>query len=69
MDQDTDRLIQVVHYHNNPTEFHSIPFRFAAIKVITEFINSLSSQIFIDICKYRVNHSKRQKRDYKREQA
>ncbi|GAA5807685.1 hypothetical protein MFLAVUS_001059 [Mucor flavus] len=32
MDQDNDRLIQVVHYHNNPTEFHGIPFRFVAIK-------------------------------------
>ncbi|KAI7896456.1 uncharacterized protein EV154DRAFT_239233 [Mucor mucedo] len=32
MDQDTDRLIQVVHYHKNPTEFHGIPFRFVAIK-------------------------------------
>lgn len=33
MNQDTDRLIQVVHYHKNPTEFHGIPFRFVAIKV------------------------------------
>ncbi|KAI8991002.1 hypothetical protein BDF20DRAFT_903898 [Mycotypha africana] len=32
MNQDTDRLIQVVHYHNYPTHFHSIPFRFVAIK-------------------------------------
>ncbi|CAO3694083.1 unnamed protein product [Rhizopus stolonifer] len=32
MDLDTDRLINVVHYHNKPTELHSIPFRFVAIK-------------------------------------
>lgn len=32
MNQDEDRLIQVVHYHNHPSEFHSIPFRFVAIK-------------------------------------
>lgn len=32
MNLDTDRLIQVVHYHNHPSQFHSIPFRFAAIK-------------------------------------
>ncbi|KAI8330654.1 hypothetical protein EDC96DRAFT_452112 [Choanephora cucurbitarum] len=32
MDLDTDRLIQVVHYHDHPTSFHSIPFRFVAIK-------------------------------------
>ncbi|KAI7906203.1 uncharacterized protein BX663DRAFT_499233 [Cokeromyces recurvatus] len=32
MDLDSDRLIQVVHYHKHPTDFHSIPFRFVAIK-------------------------------------
>ncbi|CAO0793297.1 unnamed protein product [Mucor circinelloides] len=32
MNQDEDRLIQVVHYHNRPSDFHSIPFRFVAIK-------------------------------------
>ncbi|CAO3657616.1 unnamed protein product [Mucor hiemalis] len=32
MNQDTDRLIQVVHYYNNPNDFHGIPFRFVAIK-------------------------------------
>lgn len=32
MNLDTDRLVQVVHYHNHPSNFHSIPFRFAAIK-------------------------------------
>ncbi|KAI8640264.1 hypothetical protein BD408DRAFT_348306 [Parasitella parasitica] len=32
MNLDEDRLIQVVHYHNQPTKFHSIPFRFVAIK-------------------------------------
>lgn len=32
MNLDTDRLIQVVHYHNHPSQFHGIPFRFAAIK-------------------------------------
>lgn len=32
MDLDSDRLIQVVHYHNNVTDFHGIPFRFVAKK-------------------------------------
>ncbi|KAG1172248.1 hypothetical protein G6F70_001903 [Rhizopus microsporus] len=32
MNLDTDRLVQVVHYHNKPTELHSAPFRFVAIK-------------------------------------
>lgn len=32
MNLDEDRLVQVVHYHNHPTDFHSIPFRFVAIK-------------------------------------
>ncbi|RCH93495.1 hypothetical protein CU098_000880, partial [Rhizopus stolonifer] len=32
MDYDSDRLVQVVHYHERPTSFHSIPFRFVAIK-------------------------------------
>lgn len=32
MNQDTDRIVQVVHYHNSPTELHGIPFRFVAIK-------------------------------------
>lgn len=36
MNQDTDRLIQVVHYYNNPNDFHGIPFRFVAIKVSVE---------------------------------
>lgn len=40
MNQDTDRLIQVVHYYNTPNDFHGIPFRFVAIKV------SLQSRIW-----------------------
>ncbi|KAI8347676.1 hypothetical protein BD560DRAFT_493139 [Blakeslea trispora] len=32
MDLDSDRLVQVVHYHDHPTRLHSIPFRFVAIK-------------------------------------
>ncbi|EIE78675.1 hypothetical protein RO3G_03379 [Rhizopus delemar RA 99-880] len=32
MNLDTDRLVNVVHYHNRPTGLHSIPFRFVAIK-------------------------------------
>ncbi|KAI8886846.1 cysteine proteinase [Backusella circina FSU 941] len=32
MNVDTDRLIQVVHYHNKPNKRYGIPFRFVAIK-------------------------------------
>lgn len=67
MNQDTDRLIQVVHYYNTPNDFHGIPFRFVAIKV------SLQSRIktahALIICSNtRVNHLKKLKRDYKRGQ-
>lgn len=30
MDQDNDRLIQVVHYHKDPARLHGVPFRFVA---------------------------------------
>ncbi|KAI8985250.1 hypothetical protein BDB01DRAFT_721890 [Pilobolus umbonatus] len=32
MDLNTDRLVQVVHYHHHPSSYHGIPFRFVAVK-------------------------------------
>ncbi|KAL0095137.1 hypothetical protein F4703DRAFT_1766363 [Phycomyces blakesleeanus] len=32
MDMDSDRLIQVVHYHKSPTALHGVPFRFVVKK-------------------------------------
>lgn len=41
MNLDTDRLVNVVHYHNRPTGLHSIPFRFVAIKVMRDDRNQI----------------------------
>jgi hypothetical protein len=66
MNVDTDRLIQVVHYHNKPNKRYGIPFRFVAIKVTQIFSLSKKENSFFIL---RESHLNKQRKDYKNEQV